>query len=438
MSSFVDSSFGGGGWRWYGRMSCDGRDRCPALERPVAAGSDRTVLGGGCGHGCQSGCRSARERNAKPAAVPVELQMSAVNRMLNFEITHDPHYQGLELQVFDDPAHGRGMAVLLRRRDDGRMDIYRQPGLALEPEMAQVGGELGEWRESPIDPARFKICPDGVDLDVGFTDVAGRSRCASTTGTTGHGTGRRCPHRWGRSLRARPHCRCSSWGAATWCAGSAAPSTSASTVVRSRPAGYPSAGCTGAGWSSTPPSPPWSSAPGHDGLVATVDPQAPGDVEVDPRSGGTAALRARNGGHRARLELAPALHVARLRPRQTIEGTRRLGIDSDPAVVGGFWTAERRQDVVELVLDVVRGWRPTGLPPLMAAVTRLAPVFRTWPTTYRWTGTVILGNQPILTRRWGAKEIGGTSPTGGSRARVRGSRQARKPGRAPSPRDGSR
>jgi hypothetical protein len=76
--------------------------------------------------------------------------------------------------VFDDPAHGRGMAVLLRRRDDGRMDIYRQPGLTLKPEMAQVGGELGEWRESPIDPARFDISPDGVDVDVCFTDVAGR------------------------------------------------------------------------------------------------------------------------------------------------------------------------------------------------------------------------------------------------------------------------
>jgi hypothetical protein len=141
----------------------------------------------------------------------------------------------------------------------------------------------------------------------------------------------------------------------------------------------------------------------HEGPVATVDPRAPGDVEVDPRSGGITALRARDGGHRARLELEPALHVAHLRPRQAIEGTWQLAIDSAPAVVGGFWTAERRHDVVELVLDVVRGWRPTGLPSLMAAVTRLAPVFRTWPTTYRWTGTVTLGNLPTLTARWERK-----------------------------------
>jgi Transposase DDE domain group 1 len=59
------------------------------------------------------------------------------------------------------------------------------------------------------------------------------------------GTGRRCSRRWGRSSRTRPHCRCSSREVATWCAGPAAPSTSASTAVRSRPTGCPSAGCTG-------------------------------------------------------------------------------------------------------------------------------------------------------------------------------------------------
>jgi hypothetical protein len=37
---------------------------------------------------------------------PFELQVWTVDRMLNFEITDDPVYEGLELQVFDDPAHG--------------------------------------------------------------------------------------------------------------------------------------------------------------------------------------------------------------------------------------------------------------------------------------------------------------------------------------------
>jgi hypothetical protein len=99
---------------------------------------------------------------------PFDLQLWTVDRMLNFEITDDPDYAGLELQLFDDPAHGKGMAVLVRRRENGRFDIYRQPGLTLDPEIAQVGGELGAWTEAAIDPARFDIGPDGVDVDVGF------------------------------------------------------------------------------------------------------------------------------------------------------------------------------------------------------------------------------------------------------------------------------
>jgi hypothetical protein len=128
-------------------------------------------------------------------------------------------------------------------------------------------------------------------------------------------------------------------------------------------------------------------------------------VELAQRSHGIAALRSRNGGHRARLELAPALpDLVRLRPSMTLEGTWQVGIDNDPAVVGGIWTVERRQDRAELVLDVVQGWRAVGLPALMAAVTRLASVFRSWPTTYRWSATVSLGDRPTLSSRWERKE----------------------------------
>lgn len=66
------------------------------------------------------------------------------------------------------------MIVLLKRRQDGRFDIYRPPGRTLDPEHAQVGGELGAWVEADIDPARFDISHDGVDVDVCVADLAGR------------------------------------------------------------------------------------------------------------------------------------------------------------------------------------------------------------------------------------------------------------------------
>jgi hypothetical protein len=99
---------------------------------------------------------------SRPLLCPFDLQMWVVDRMLNFEIVDDPLYEGLELQVFDDPAQGTGMIVLLKRRQDGRFDIYRQPGLTLDPELAKVGGELGAWVEADIDPARFDTSHDGV------------------------------------------------------------------------------------------------------------------------------------------------------------------------------------------------------------------------------------------------------------------------------------
>jgi hypothetical protein len=337
---------------------------------------------------------------------PFDLQLWTVDRMLNFEITNDQLYEGLELQVFDDPTHGQGMAVLGKRREDGRFDIYRQPGLTLDQKITQVGGELGAWTQAAIDPARFDISPDGIEVDVSFTDMAGRViqvRVDDRDGRRRHrGTllapvgaviedpaclslflmggcdlvrrsGRRFdlridgrPVRTGRLPGGRLHRR------------RLVKYTADPTVVICNQA--------------------------HDGPLATVDSRAPGEVELDHRSNGIAALRARNGGYRARLELAPALpDLARLRPRMTVEGTWRLDIDSTAAVVGGCWTVERRQDLIELVVDVTQGWRPAGLPPLMAAVTRLAPVFRSWPATYRWSGTVTLGDRPTLTSRWERK-----------------------------------
>jgi hypothetical protein len=45
---------------------------------------------------------------SRPLVCPFDLQMWAVDRMLNFEIVDDPIYEGLELQVFDTRPTARG------------------------------------------------------------------------------------------------------------------------------------------------------------------------------------------------------------------------------------------------------------------------------------------------------------------------------------------
>ena len=333
---------------------------------------------------------------------PFDLQVWAVDRMLNFEITDDPHYEGLELQVFDDPVHGRGMIVLLKRRQDGRFDIYRQPGLALDPALAQVGGELGEWRQASIEPARFDISPDGIDVDVRLADLAGREIRV------------RIDDRDGR--RRRRGTLLAPVGSAIehpvslplFVMGGCDLVRRSARAFELRVGGRElTTGRLPGAWLHRRRLVKYTADPtvvivnrAHDGPIGTVGSQAVGGVEA-AAGAGIASLRASGGGHRARLALEPALpDLGTLAPGARAAGAWRLAVDDDPAVVGGTWTAQRRDRRVDLMLDVTRGWRPRGLPPLMAAVTRVAPVFRTWPTTYRWSATVTLAAQPTLRSRW--------------------------------------
>jgi hypothetical protein len=260
--------------------------------------------------------------------------------------------------------------------------------------------------ETPIDPARFDIGPDGIDVDVSFTDVAGRVIRVRIDDCDGR------PRHRGTLLAPVGAAVEDPVSLPLFLMAGCDLVRRSGRLFDIRIDGRPVAtGCLPGGWLHRRRLVKYTADPtvvicnqAYDGPLGIGDPRAPGEVELDRRSNGIAALRARNGGHRARLELVPALpDLARLRPRMSVEGTWQLGIDGTAGVVGGCWTVERCRDRIDLVLDVTQGWRPAGLPPLMAAVTRLAPVFRRWPTTYRWSGTVTLGDPPQLTSRWERK-----------------------------------
>lgn len=114
-------------------------------------------------------------RARPPAGVlcPFALTAEPIARFLNCELD-DPTYDGLELQYFDDTAHGRGLLAFLSRRADRLVDYYAEPGLALDPATFTVGGGVGAWTETTFDIARLLVADDGVNAEVRFTDVAGR------------------------------------------------------------------------------------------------------------------------------------------------------------------------------------------------------------------------------------------------------------------------
>jgi hypothetical protein len=215
---------------------------------------------------------------------PFVLQEWDVDRMLNFEIADDPHYEGLELQVFD-----------------------RAPGLAA-------------------------VVPHG------------RLRPGAS-----HRRGLRPPHRRPEGdHRSAPRRLLHRRRLVKY--------TAAPTAAVLNPAG--------------------------DGPVATVDPQTPGNIRFDGPSNGIESLRARTNGHCAGLMREPAFpDVTRLRPGALETDAWRRDIDGNPAVVGGTWTVERRQDHITLRSSLTspvaggrggcrRSWRPSPGSPLCSATGR--------------------------------------------------------------------
>jgi hypothetical protein len=334
---------------------------------------------------------------------PFDVRLDRIGRLMNVEFVDHPYYTALELQVYDDAIHGSGMLAFLGRRDDRRVDYYPQAGLTLDPGMYDIGGGIGEWVETKIDPACFEVTPRGIHVDVRFTDAVGRlievriddrdghERRPATllapvgsqvdqpsslmlvymngfdlVRTSGHAPEIRVDgHRVaiGRLPAARLHRRLLIKYATDIA------------VVRINTA--------------------------HVGPMPPAGVDLPGRVELNRTKTGIVAVSAESGGHEARLTLEPALPDLVAVPRgEVVDGTWRIGIDGSDSIVGGTWTVATGEEVADLALEVTRGWLPHGLPLLMRIVTRVARVFRTWPTTYRWTAALELNGEPAMTSRW--------------------------------------
>lgn len=331
---------------------------------------------------------------------PFSMQIDLLDRMLNFEIADDPHYSGLEIQGFDDPQHGKGMLVLLSRRDDGKTDVYYEHGLELDPASYAIGAGLGEWAEAEFAEARLEVAAAGVRADVSFSDLAGRSieirigdrtprgrRTASFLAPMGAEIAepRSLPLVWmsgfdllrrrGPAPVVRIDGREASIGRlpAEW-------------LLRRRLVKVTSDLCVVA------------LNPEHS------DPVSLDHLEVGGESfsseGGTTAVVAGKGGHSARFEFDPPFpDLGKPGPDAGDEGSWRVAVDGI-RLVSGVWRVQPDGGDTRVDLDVTEGWKPRRLPWLMSVVTRLADVFRTWPTTYRWTATVSQDGGPVMTSKW--------------------------------------
>jgi len=338
---------------------------------------------------------------------PLSLAVSPIARFLNFELSDDPIYDGLELQWFDDEVHGTGMLAFLSRRSDRRVDYYPQRGLRLDPAGYQIGGGTGAWVETDFQVARLEIAEDGVDAELRFTDVDGRAVDVRVDDRDGR------RRRRGQLLAPvgagidRPKALL-----LVWLTGfDLVHVTSTRPTIRIGGREVSTGRLPGARLHRRhliKYAAPLCAVEVNRNQEGPLPDVAAGQcLELAPDRCGIAAIAVEQGGHRARVVLDPALPDVRGLPDGAIEeGHWQVAVDG-VRVTGGVWSAARSGDEVRVGLDVTERWRPGSLPWLMRLVTTVVPVFRRWPTTYRWGAVVHLGRTPTMDSGWERITSGG-------------------------------
>lgn len=334
---------------------------------------------------------------------PLTLQVDTVAAMLNCEFTDHPIYDGLELQWFDDETHGTGMLAFLSRRADRQVDYYLQPGLRLDRANYHLGSGTGAWMVTDFEVAELQVSPDGVLARASFTDVDGRPievHIDDRNGKPRRRAGLLAPVSAGIT---EPESMLLVWMPAF----DLVRRTATNPTLRIDGQQAATGRLPGAGV--------------HRRLlikyaaplvVANLAPTYHGplrNLPATPAAGadGTSALTASSDGHTARLVLDPAMpDPAAIAPGTREQGRWHVMVD-DVRLTGGSWSARRHDDEVTMALDVTERWDPGPMPLLMRLVTTVVPVFRRWPTSYRWRGVVTLTQEPVLRSGWQRTGTGG-------------------------------
>lgn len=334
---------------------------------------------------------------------PFDLQVATIPRLLNGELVDDPVYEGFELQWFDDPVRGAGLLAFLQRRADHLVDYYLAPGLTLDPDDYRIGAGIGHWGVTTFAADHLEVTLEGVVADVRFTDVEGREiRIAVDDRAAG-------PRRTGELLAPvgagieHPTALMLVWLHGFDLLRDVAPAPEVRIDGEVVDIG---------------------SLPGHrlhrrhlikaaapltvaslcragTRELTPIDRERPGHVHLDGHRRGIRGLDVEVDGATAGLRLDPPFPAL----DELVEGTPSTGkwevrVD-DATMTGGTWQARRTGNRVELALEVTRRWRPPrSVPLLLWTVTRLIPVFRRWPTTYRWHADIALGDPPRITSTW--------------------------------------
>lgn len=338
--------------------------------------------------------------------LPIRFEIDPMVRLCVAGLKGDPEFEALEPQVFDDERNGHGMRVL-RYRHDGRVDIYRQPGVRVDQERYTFGAGIGDFVETTIDPCRFDITDSGLQLDIGFVDAQGR-RVALRIQENAEGERgfpmlapvgadvvsprllflvhmpqidlvRRRGSTFGGHIGDRPL----------------------------RPSGLPIPLRGHAVWMTRyvdrpaiailnpPAEAPLQAAFSGEGMIELAGSRFSLDANGDV-SRVTAAV----GERRAHLDFVPPFpNLDGLGTHDSRHGEWSISINEVP-ITGGTFRAERQGLRVDVELDVTQPWVPRHMPWAMAILVRVVRRFRNWPATYRWRGVIEYGTAISMKGAW--------------------------------------
>ena len=352
---------------------------------------------------------------------PFTLTLDAMERLLLINITADPDdiYVGFEPQVFDDSVSGHGL-IVIAYLPDGRFDVFYQPGVSLEGRNYDIVGKgVREKVARPMTGARFDITTTGVDLDIAFDDLNGRSivlRIHEAGGKRTHPFGILAP--MGNAVERPPALPLFFLNDFYFVRRAKTELLISINGRAHKPDSIPmildGARISFLRYSAAPLLVNWNAS--IDGelrpLSVTAEEPHPGRFRATDgpvtytfllHEGHPAleAMTVANERHSLRIVFNPPFpDVMALPSRATAAGTFAIEAGACGTVTGEY-RIEPATEGFELVLHPSGGWRPGPVQWGAKLIFRIVPLFLRWPTTYYWRGRINLtGTHPRLHSFW--------------------------------------
>ncbi len=343
---------------------------------------------------------------AIPFLVPFRLNNEPIKRLLVADVKDDAEYEGIEPQLFDNGGNGKGLRILMYRKDK-KVDVYWQPGVRPDLQNLSVGDGIGDTAESVMSPSRFEMTGAGVYLDIAFTDKLGRQVRIYIRENNNDfhpvpflapvGSNVTSPNKL-FAVYMKEFDFVKRQG------------TEINLQIGNRvltPATFPlpmnGQRVYFIRYATNLVIGEINSLPSNPVIIENVEPgiNKVGDLNlaIDADSN-VKECWVDQGNDPIGLKFEPGFPNLLAVPQdKKIKGLWHYTVSSK-VLFGGTYTLQRDKDKVTVELDVTQPWKPGKLPFTFRLLTIFIRSFRTWPTTYKWTGTVDLKNNMFVNESW--------------------------------------